>query len=80
MVRKIRARLIVRGLEDGDAEYLSTYAATSIRWSQRLVCSTAATRRWPLVSVDVEKAFLQGMTYQELSQLTGEPIRDVSFS
>ena len=80
MVRNIRARPIVRAFNDRDAEFLSTYAATSTRRSQRLVCSTAATRRWPLVSVDVGKVVLQGMTYQDLSQLTGEPIRDVSFS
>ena len=73
MVRNTRARLTVREFKDRDAEFLSTYAATSTRWSQRVVCSTAATRRWPLVCIDVEKAFLQGMTYQELSQLTGEP-------
>ena len=78
MKRTIRARLTVRGFKDRDANNLSTYAATSTRWSQRLVVSTSATRGWPIVSVDVEKAFLQGMTYQELSQLTGEPLRDVS--
>ena len=31
------------------------------------------------LSVDVEKAFLQGMAYRKLSQFTGEPFRDVSF-
>ena len=79
MKRTIRARLTVRGFKDRDANNLSTYAGTSTRWSQRLVVSTSASRGWPIVSVDVEKAFLQGMTYQELSQLTGEPLRDVSF-
>ena len=32
------------------------------------------------MSADVSKAFLQGVTYKELAELTGEPIRDVSFS
>ena len=72
MERTIRARLTVQGFKDRDAEFLNTYAATSTRWSRRLVCSTAATRNLPLVRVDVEKAFLQGMTYTESSQLTGE--------
>ena len=80
MKRTIRARLTVRGFKDRDAATLSTYAGTSTRWSQRLVVSTAAVRSWPIVSVDVEKAFLQGMTYEELSRVTGEPTRDVSFT
>ena len=32
-----------------------------------------------MCTADVEKAFLQGMTYEELSKQTGEPLREVNF-
>ena len=80
MKRIIRARLTARGFKDRDAESPNTYAGTSTRCSQRLVTSTAALRKWFPASVDVDKAFLQGMTYEEISRLIGEPVRDVSFT
>ena len=69
--RVIRARLTVRGFKDRDAHHLDSYAGTSQRYSQRLVCSEAAHRGWPICTTDISKAFLQGVTYEELSQLTG---------
>ena len=39
----------------------------------------AAVRRWTLATADISKAFLQGVSYDELSKLTGEPKRDVCF-
>ena len=77
--RIIRARLTIRGFKDVDAADLTRYAGTSQRYSQRLLCSEAANRRWPIVSTDISKAFLQGVTYQELADMTGEPLRDVCF-
>ena len=38
-----------------------------------------ANRKWAFRTLDVETAFLQGVTFQELSEITGEPIREVSF-
>ncbi len=35
---------------------------------------------WIIVSIDVDKAFLQGLTYDELAKLTGEPRRNVAFT
>ena len=32
------------------------------------------------ISIDVNKAFLQGLTYDELAKLTGEPRRQVAFT
>jgi hypothetical protein len=43
------------------------------------VCSEAANNRWPLISTDIPKAFLQGVTYEELADMTGEPLREVNF-
>ena len=77
--RVIRCRLTVRGFKDRDAQNFYSYAGTGQRYSQRLVCSEAAHRGWPICTPDISKAFLQGVTYEELSSLTGEPIREVNF-
>ncbi len=78
--RTIRARLTVRGFKDREGHLVATFAGTVTRWGQRLITATAAQRRWPLVSADIEKAFLQGMTYEEMARLTGEPMREVNFA
>ena len=59
---------------------MSAYAGTASRWAQRLVVSEAVLRGWPIVSADVAKAFLQGTTYRELAELSGEPEREVNFT
>ena len=77
--RIIRARLTIRGFKDRDAQDLIRYAGTSQRYSQRMIVSEAANRGWNIVTTDISKAFLQGVTYKELAELTGEPLRDVNF-
>ena len=80
-VRIIRMRLAIRGFEDADAEDLVTYSATGARLSQKIISSECACHDdWVIVSVDIDKAFLQGMTYQEIHELTGEDVRNVHFS
>ena len=37
-----------------------------------MLASEAVIRRWPVGTTDISKAFLQGVTYEELSQLTIE--------
>ena len=71
--RVIRCRLTVRGFRDRDAQNLDCYAGATQRYSRRLVCSEAAHRGWPICTTDISKAFLQGVTCEELSSLTGEP-------
>ena len=78
-VRVIRARLTVRGFKDIDAQDMSAFAGTASRWAQRIVVSEAIARGWPLLSVDVAKAFLQGVAYEELAEMTGQPQREVNF-
>jgi len=79
--RIIRMRMAIRGFLDWDASNLETYAGTARRQSQRLLASETACREgWELVTLDIEKAFLQGMTYKEMHELTGEPERIVNFS
>ena len=77
--RIMRARLTLLGFKDIHASSVERYAGTSQRYSQRLLCSEAANRGWPIASTDISKAFLQAVTYAEVAALTGEPERDVNF-
>ena len=77
--RIIRARLTSRGFKDLDKAELIRYAGTSQRYSQRLLVSEAANRGWPIACTDISKAFLKGVTYKELHEATGEPLREVNF-
>ena len=79
MVRIIRMRLTLRGFKDMDANEIPTYAGTSSRLSQKLLVSEAVNNGWPIVALDVSKAFLKGISYEELASKTGEPERDVNF-
>ena len=78
-VRVIRMRLTLRGFKDREAEGLITYSGTASRMAQKLTVSEACVRKWPLTTVDVRKAFLKGLTYEELAATTNEPKRDVNF-
>ena len=39
--------------------------------------SEAVRQGWPIVAADISKAFLQGVTYEELAELTGEQPHEV---
>ena len=81
MTRIIRCRMALRGFRDLDAGVLETFAGTAKRASQRLLSSEAACRPdWVYVAADVPTAFLQGMTYEEMHELTGEAPREVNFT
>ena len=60
-VRRIKARLAVRGFRDSQGPALSTFSATTSRWEQRLIASMTVQRRWTLVSCDTAQAFLRGI-------------------
>ena len=77
--RRIRARLCLRGFKEFGADDQSNFAATASRFSQRAIVSEGVLRGWCIASSDVPKAFLQGVSYEELAQETGRPLRDVSF-
>ena len=78
-VRTIRARLTVRGFKDSERNDIDRYAGTSTRCSQKLIVSEAVRNHWPICTADISKAFLQGVTYEQLAQMTGEPMREVNF-
>jgi len=75
----IRARLTVRGFKDHARNTIDTYAGTSTRYAQKLLCSEAVRQGWDIATTDISKAFLQGVTYEELAELTGESRREVNF-
>ena len=77
--RTIRARLTVRGFKDSDKADIDRYAGTSSKCSQKVLVSEAVRNQWPVFTADISKAFLQGVTYEELAQLTGNPVREVNF-
>ena len=62
-----------------DKDLVAKYAGTSKRHSQRILCSEAVAQGWDVATADISAAFLQGVTYEELSELTGEPLREVNF-
>ena len=78
-IRKIRARLCLRGFKETGADDQSNFSATASRFSQRLIVSECVARQWVIASSDVPKAFLQGVSYSELASATQRPERDVSF-
>jgi hypothetical protein len=55
------------------------YAGTSSRSSQKVLVSEAVLRGWDICTADISKAFLQGVTYEELAKLTGKKQREVNF-
>ena len=65
-IRAIKARLVVRGFKDSQANDLLTAASTASRWGQRLVNQLVAQMEWELFSFDVSSAFLQGLTLDQL--------------
>ena len=76
-IKTVKARLVVHGFKDNAASTLPTYANTTSRWGQRLINSIATQRQWKLKSADIGTAFLQGLTFAQLAELTGEPLRVV---
>ena len=75
----IRARLTLRGFKETGADDQSNYSAAATKWSQRLLVSESVLRQWPIASTDISKAFLQGVSYEEIAASTNRPVRDVSF-
>ena len=78
-VRTVKARLCVHGFKDSGLADLQTYASTTTRWGQRLINSIAAQKQWRIITADVSTAFLRGLTFDQLADVTGEPLREVSF-
>eukprot|EP00959_Pyramimonas_sp_CCMP1952_P462974 9484141-Pyramimonas_sp.AAC.1 len=81
MERAIRLRLVLRGLMGLEAIDVEIFWGTVRRSSQRLLASTAACKKqWIIASLDINMAFLKGLTYRELAEATGEKERGVCFT
>ena len=80
-VRTIRARMALRGFKEPIKDDEQTFAGTAQRISQRILASQAACNPdWIFGASDVPKAFLQGLTFKDISFLTGEPIKQIAFT
>ena len=75
----IKARLTVRGFLDKDGDWLETFASTASRWGQKLIVAIAVQNNWRILTADVGAAFLRGLTFEELSKITGAPVRRCAF-
>ncbi len=71
-VKTIRARLTVRGFKDTDRRDIDRYAGTSARSSQKVLVSEVVLRGWDICAADIWKAFIFGVTCEELAMLTGK--------
>eukprot|EP00959_Pyramimonas_sp_CCMP1952_P163572 3419771-Pyramimonas_sp.AAC.1 len=61
---------------DTEAFDVETFSGTARRQSQGLLASEAACHpEWILASLDIDKAFLKGLTHEELAHATGEETR-----
>ena len=56
-----------------------TYAGTATRWAQRLIVALAVLLDLPMFTIDVTGAFAKGLNWEQLSELTGEALRNVQF-
>lgn len=79
--RIIRMRMALRGFKEWCADSLDNHSATGSRLSQKLLLSEAACHpEWSFLSLDINKAFLQGVTYKEMAEATGQAERVVHFT
>jgi len=70
-VRKIKARLTIKGCQDPDKDLLDTESPTATTMSQRLVFFEAAQRPdWCLEAWDISSAFLLGDKYSPADKRT----------
>ena len=76
---EIKVRLTMRGFKDRDQD-LETFAGTATRTGQKVVNHCVAQNpNFELFSFDVSQAFAKGLTFEDLSQLTGTEVRKVQF-
>ena len=67
----VKARLVVRGFEDGQAQELNVRSPTAGKTSQRLILHVGAMMEWEVMSADIPTAFLQGNPLQKEKTSSG---------
>ena len=64
----IKCRLCLKGFAERNQASLHTAAPTASRQAHRQVCFLSATNGWPIYSLDIGTAFLQGYTFAEINE------------
>ena len=64
----VKCRLCIRGFLDPQKWFLPTRATTASRMSQRMLLSIAALMGWDVESLDVGNAFLQGFSFEMMTE------------
>lgn len=73
--QNVKVIMVAQGfLDDQKTE---TSAATSAKWSHRLLIIVVVNRGWTIHSADISEAFLRGSTFDELAE-AGETEREVA--
>ena len=62
----VKARMCIRGFEERNQSTLNCSSPTATKLGHRIVAQTSATKKWPLESLDVSTAFLQGYRFDSL--------------
>ena len=70
--RVVKSRICARGCFDRQKPELLRSSAVASRLSQKLLVSNAANHGWPIESLDVSTAFLRGLTFAEVDQISRE--------
>ena len=76
--RTVKSRLTIRGFQDLSVSE-DNFAGTATRWGQRIIASVAVQKRWPIWVADVSTAFLRSMSFEQIAEMTGTAVREVSF-
>ena len=58
---------------------VATHSGTASKWGHIFVNQHAAQAGNKLFSMDISAAFLKGMTFQQIAEITGEKLRSVQF-
>ena len=76
--RIVKDRLCLKGFAEQNQKSLATSSPTATRLGHRMVMQHCASHQWPLWSLDVSTAFLQGFTFAQLEEL-GMPRQPCAF-
>jgi hypothetical protein len=72
--RIVKCRLCLKGFAEQNQHELNCASPTATRLGHRIVAQTSASRKWPLESLDISTAFLQGFRFDDLPKgVTRQP-------
>lgn len=66
-VDKFKARLVAKGYtQQEELDYHDTFSVVAMMVTLRTIISTAASKNWPLIQMEVSNAFLQGDLFEKI--------------